>query len=171
MSINCVWVLCSVTGKNSLLCLNDHTEEGTKGSIHWNSWKFWGCLTSWKLCIHILTSIFLSLHSIFPQSDSFPCCSTESVLTVRRLYLNYPNECVLTYINPYLLTAPQVFDILSSLNLKNASLFFFSSNCCRASKQGFLHCCTTKLHPSSPPCLKALLHLRLIFSPPALKLS
>lgn len=59
------------------------------------------------LCTH--TYLYLSfLHSLFKflQSCSFPCCSTATVLTVRRLYLNYPNECVLTYRNPYLLAAP-----------------------------------------------------------------
>lgn len=57
------------------------------------------------------TYLYLSfLHSLFKflQSCSFPCCSTATVLTVRRLDLNYPNECVLTYRNPYLLApAPQ----------------------------------------------------------------
>lgn len=93
------------------------------------------------LCTH--TYLYLSfLHSLFKflQSCSFPCCSTATVLTVRRLYLNYPNECVLTYRNPYLLAAPPpVFDILSSLNLQNAILFLFSSNCFGGSKQSLVH--------------------------------
>lgn len=93
----------------------DWEQQGTKNYIHWSRWKTLRCLTSWKLCVHILTST-LCLHSLFKllQSHFFPCCSTETVLTVGRLCLNYPNPCVLNYLNPYLLTAPSPWSLIFS---------------------------------------------------------